>query len=99
MRTRQSKPFSRLKPKLRPGVRFRPETQGAIIFDSATMGIYATNRTGLLILNKLDGRTSCGKIVERLQRHFGSPSKRTLRNDLRRFLEDLVSVRLLSLEL
>ena len=98
MQTRQTKTSSRLRPRLRPGVRYRPEQQGAVIFDPASMGVYATNLTGLLILKKLNGRTSCARIVERLQRHFASPSKRTLQIDLQRFLEDLQSVGLLNLE-
>jgi hypothetical protein len=92
MRTRQTKPFSRLKPALPPAVRYRREVGGAIIFDPANLGIYATNATGFLILKKINGRTSCAEIVDRLQRRYVSTSKRTLRRDLGRFLQDLASV-------
>jgi len=98
MRTRQMKTFSSLKPALRPAVRYRRELEGVIIFDPASMGIYATNPTGFLILKKINGRTSCAEIVERLQRRFVSTSRRTLRRDLRRFLEDLASVGLVDFE-
>lgn len=98
MRTRQMKTFSSLKPALRPAVRYRRELEGAIIFDPASVGIYATNPTGLLILKKINGTTSCAEIVERLQHRFVSTSRRTLRRDLRWFLEDLESVGLVNFE-
>jgi len=90
--------FSLLKPVLRPGVRYRRELQGAIIFDPMSMGICGTNRTGLLILKKINGRTSCADIVERLQRRFPSTSRATLRRDLRGFLENLANVGLVDFE-
>jgi coenzyme PQQ synthesis protein D (PqqD) len=98
MRTCQMKSFSDRKPALRPAVRYRREPAGAILFDPASLGIYATNRTGLLILKKINGRTSCAEIVELLRRRFVSTSKRTLWRDLHRFLEDLASVGLIDFE-
>lgn len=98
MPTRQMKACSSLKPALRPGVRYRRELEGAIIFDPAIMGIFATNPTGLLILKKINGRTSCAQIVQRLQRRFVSTSKRTLHRDLHRFLQDLASIGLIEFE-
>jgi hypothetical protein len=98
MRISQTKTFSRLKPALRPAIRYRRELQGAIIFDPASLGVYATNQTGLMILKEINGRTSCAGIVERLRSHFVSTSRRTLRRDVCRFLEDLASVGLVDLK-
>ena len=98
MRTGQVKTFSLLKPVLRPGVRYRKDLQGGVIFDAASLGVCFTNRTGLMILNEINGRRACADIVERLQRRFVSTSRRTVQRDLRRFLEELASVGLVDLQ-
>lgn len=98
MRTGPPRSFANLKPVLRPQVRYRRDYGGAILFDSASMAVYATNPTGLLILRKINGRTSCAEIVKRLQRSFASPSPRTLRRDLHEFLGKLESLGLIGFE-
>ena len=95
MRTRQIKTFSNLKPVLRSEVRYRAEPQGAIVFDRVSLGIYATNPAGLLILNEINRRKSCPQIVDRLQRQFVSTPRRTLQRELRRFLADLAGIGLI----
>ncbi len=98
MRTRQTKPFFSLKPALLPSIRYRRELQGAVIFDAASLGIYATNTTGFLILKTVNGKTSCADIVDQLEHRFVSTSRRTLQRDLRCFLEDLASLGLVHFE-
>jgi hypothetical protein len=98
MRTGQMKTFSLLKPVLRPGVRYRKDLEGGLIFDAASLGVCFTNATGLLILDEINGRRSCADIVERLQHRFVSTAKRTLQKDLRRFLEDLAGLGLVNLQ-
>ena len=98
MRVGQMKAFSLLRPVLRPGVRYRRELEGGLIFDAGTLGVCFTNPTGLLILNEINGRRSCADIVERLQHRFVSTSRRTVQRDLRRFLEELSSVGLVDLQ-
>jgi Coenzyme PQQ synthesis protein D (PqqD) len=95
MRTSQPRNVLRLKPALRPAVRYRPEREGAVVFDTARLGIYATNRTGLMILKRVNGRTSCGELLEELSRRFTSASRRILKRDLGRFLEELEDAGLL----
>jgi hypothetical protein len=98
MRTGQQRDFSSLKPALRPHVRYRLERDGAIVFDSARYAIYATNRTGLLILKRMNGKASCGELLEHLSRRFTSASRRILKSDLQGFLEDLENADLLDFE-
>ncbi len=98
MRTGQMKTFSLLTPVLRPGVRYRRDLEGGLIFDAASLGVCCTNQTGLLILEEINGRTSCADIVKRLQHRFVSTSRRTLQKDLRQFLEHLASVGLVDFQ-
>jgi hypothetical protein len=90
--------FSLVKPVLRPGVRYRKDLEGGVIFDAASLGVCFTNPTGLLILDEINSRRSCADIVERLQHRFVSTARRTLRNDLRRFLEDLADLGFVDLQ-
>jgi len=93
------KTFSLLKPVLRPGVRYRKDLQGGVIFDAASLGVCFTNPTGLVILGEINGRRACADIVERLQHRFVSTSsRRTVQRDVRRFLKELASVGLIDLE-
>jgi|HubBroStandDraft_4_1064222.scaffolds.fasta_scaffold00775_4 hypothetical protein len=98
MRVGQRKAFSRLRPVLRPGVRYRRELEGGLIFDAASLGVCSTNPTGLLILDQINGKRCCADIAERLQHRFVSASRRTVQRDLRRFLEELASVGLLDFQ-
>lgn len=98
MPTRSPASFSRLKPMLRPAVRYRREREGAVLFDGATLAVYATSKTGLVMLRRMDGRSSCGQILEHLRRRFPSASRRTLRQDLSSFLRALENVGLVELQ-
>lgn len=98
MRVGQMKAFSRLRPVLRPGVRYRKEVEGGLIFDAASLGVCFINPTGLLILNQINGKRTCGEIVERLQQRFVLSSRGVVQRDLRRFLEELASVGLVDLQ-
>jgi len=95
MRTGQQRNFSSLKPELRPEVRYRSERDGAIVFDTARYAIYTTNRTGLMILKRMNGKASCGELMELLSRRFNSASRCILKRDLHSFLEDLENADLL----
>jgi hypothetical protein len=76
-------------PKIKKGLVFREEDEGAFVFDPVNDDLRCLNETGARIFELLDGKNTIDGIVKKMKSHYPDISEVALEKDVHSFVEDL----------
>lgn len=76
-------------PKIKDGLVFREEEDGAFIFDPIKDELRCLNKTGSLIFNDLNGKNSIDDIVKKMRTIYPYIARDAIKEDIETFIENL----------
>ena len=65
--------------------------EGAFVVDTRDARCFAMNRTGLIVWKSLADEQSIDELIQNVERQFGKAERSVVREDIRSFIEHLIS--------